>query len=154
MIRIPKHLVSLVAVLLLALAGCGDGDGEREAGTDAQVTPGSSNFVGADLDDVPVPPLAEPLGPVQEEDGGLLVRSYAVRDSRVQDVMAFYEDLFADRPVVQPVEDAPGSSTVLGAAWQLRDGILKVTAQQAPTIDDPGSSEGNSVQLSLELDPE
>lgn len=149
MIRKPTFLVC-VALLLLPLTACGGEDTKR----DAQVTPGGATFVGADLDDVPVPPLAEPLSPVQEVEDGVLVRSYAVRDSRVQDVMAFYEDLFADRPVVEPVEDVDGSSVVLRGVWQLPDGVLRVTVQGAPTVAEEDASEGTAVQLSLQLDPD
>lgn len=147
-----KSVAVLVAMLLVVLSACG-GEEDEAAGTDGQVTSGGSVFVGGDLDDVPVPPLAEPLAPVQEAEGGVLVRSYGVRDSRVQDVMAFYEDLFSERPVVEPVHDVEGSSVVLQGEWRLRDGVLRVTVQQAPTLEDGEAAEGSSVQLSLQLDP-
>lgn len=142
----PVRWAALVLTLAaLVLAGCGDGDD-----TDAQVGPGVTGFVGATLDDVPVPPLAEPLGPVRETDDGIRVRSWSVRDRSVEEVMAFYQELFEDRPVVDDVSDAPGAGTVLRGEWRLEDGIMRVTVQEAPTVGD----EGPTVQLSLQLTPE
>ena len=135
----------LIALAALVLAGCGDDDD----GTDAQVGPDVTAFVGATLDDVPVPPLAEPLGPARETDEGVRVRSWSVRDRAVEEVMAFYQDLLADRPVVEDVSDAPGAGTVLRGEWELEDGVLRVTVQEAPTVGD----EGPTVQLSLQLTP-
>lgn len=135
-----------LALAALVLAGCGEGDDD----TSAQVGPGATSFVGATLDDVPVPPLAEPLGPARETDDGTRVRSWSVRDRSIEEVMAFYQDLLQDRPVVDDVSDAPGAGTVLRGDWQLEDGVLRVTVQEAPTVGD----EEPTVQLSLQLTPD
>ncbi|MGE3835542.1 MAG: hypothetical protein AB7H43_12235 [Acidimicrobiia bacterium] len=145
--RLPA---ALVAALALVLLGCGDDDVGGP-----QVTPGVTGFVGADLDDVPVPPLATPLGPASEVDEGVVVRSYAVRDRTVGEVMAFYADALADRPVASPVRQLPGSADARQGTWIFDDGVLTVTAQRAPTVDegDGPSGGGLTTQLSLQLEP-
>jgi hypothetical protein len=142
--------LALVIVAAALAAGCGDagqGDTQRQVGPDVTV------FVGSTLDDVPVPPRAEPLGPVHEERDGIRVRSWEVRNSTVADVMEFYRELLRDRPVISPVEDAPGAAEVLRGEWLLEDGILRVTTQAAPTLDDADNANPPSVQLSLQLTP-
>lgn len=145
------HSAALAFVIVAAVGAAGCGDDER-ADTQSQVGPDVTAFVGATLDDIPVPPRAEPLGPAQEARDGIRVRSWKVRDSTVADVMEFYRDVLSSRRVVMPVEDAPGAAEVLRGEWLLEDGILRVTAQAAPTVDEADGSP--FVQLSLQLTPQ
>lgn len=142
--------------VLLATAGvaCGDDGGGGGDDTQAQVAPDVTTFVGGSLDDLPVPPRAEPLGPLRESDDGILVRSYEVRDTTGRQVMDFYEELLADRPVVSPVENAPGSGDVLRGEWRLEDGVLRITTQAAPTVDEQDGDDDVTTQLSLQLTPD
>jgi hypothetical protein len=134
-------------VAVTALAACGD-DGEPRAQPSADGTA----FVGGSFDELPVPPLAEPLGPERELGDGVVVRSYGVRNRTVEAVMSFYEDALAGQPVIEPVGDAPGDASVLRGEWRYRGRRLRVTVQAAPAADEEPGVEGR-VQVSLELHP-
>lgn len=144
----PRSAAAVI-LLLVASTGCGDGG---ESDSDDVVAPDVTTFVGGDLDDVPVPPLAEPVGPLRELDGELLVRSYEVRNRTPREVMTFYQAAFADRPVLTPVRDVPGRATVLRGEWRLEDGVIRITTQRAPTLEEKGS-DSLVTQLSLQFSP-
>ena len=133
----------LAASTLLASCGADDGPEARSPG-DAAASSGA-------LDQLPVPALADPLGP-EREVGDVVVRSYGVRNATVESVMSFYEDALADEDVLTAVRDAPGDAPVLRGEWRYRGQRLRITVQAAPAADEePGVD--RRVQVSLELHP-
>ena len=144
------HRRSISVCLLLsvtALAGCG-GDDEPQARPSSE----GAAFVGGSFEELPLPPLAEPLGPEREVGQGVVVRSYGVRDATVESVMSFYEDALADEAVIAAVSDAPGDASVLRGEWRHGGRRLRVTVQAAPAADEEPGVE-RRVQVTLELHP-
>jgi len=126
------------------LVGCGDDEQPH-----AQPAEDATTFVGGAFGELPVPPLADPLGPERVLDE-VVVRSYGVRNTTVQAVMSFYEDALADEEIITPVRDVPGTAEVLRGEWRHRGQRLRVTVQAAPAADDEPGVE-RRVQVSLEL---
>lgn len=150
-----RLLIATIALMVLAVTACGDGDGD---GTRAQPSPDGTAFVGGSFGDIPVPPLADPLGPEIVEDDGTVGRSYAVRDRTPRATMDFYVKALADEPMITDVHDVAeeGGATVLRGEWLFDDRRLRVTVQPAPTVEgSAGEREADQVvQLSLLLFPE
>lgn len=143
-----RTVIAGAAVVLLSVTGCGD-DGGPEP--EAQPTPEGTSFEERGFDGIPLPPRAEPVGGRNEEDG-IVVQSFSIRNRTPQDVMDFYVAQMSDDEVVTSPEQS-GTATLL-AEWRLDDGrTLLVTTLPAPTA--PGEADGAEVvsQLSLTLRP-
>jgi hypothetical protein len=141
-----RSIAICVAFGLIAFVGCSDDDPPR-----AQPATDATMFVGGSFDELPVPPLADPLGPEHVVDE-VVVRSYGVRNRTVESVMSFYEEALADEELITPVHDVPGAAEVLRGEWRYRGKRLRVTVQAAPAADDEPGVE-RRVQASLELHP-
>lgn len=136
---------ALVAVLLVA--ACGGDDGPE-----AQPDPSGTGFVEQSFDELPLPPRARPLGPVQQEDEGLS-RTWGVRNTTAEEVLDFYDrnldERWEQRWPVRQVGD--------GYRGEWRDGgtRLRVSSVRAPTASgEPAAPDAPVVQLSLQLLPD
>ena len=141
--------VTALALLIAAtIAACGDEGGAPEA----QPSPGGTGFVDGEFDELPVPPLAVPLGPRREKEG-VLSRSWSVRNTTAAEVLDFYERTLGDRWQVstppRPLGDA------YRGEWRAGDDELRVSAVPAPAADVDARPQpaGALVQLSLQLLP-
>lgn len=100
------------------------------------------------------PPLAEAAGERSEVDE-VVTRTWFVRNQTPEQVLAFYEDWFADDGI-EPLEAlAPAGRDTWGAIWPWRDRELYVSATETTTVEGDEVEEADVVsQLSLELWPE
>lgn len=145
-------MATAAVAALVVLSACGNGAGGTEPS--AQVAPQTKASVAADLGNVPIPPLARPIGPLYKAADGTATRNYAVRNMTVEAVMTFYRKQLADRPVVKAVADALGSWKVLRGEWRLDAGVIRVTVTPAPALGGQVADSGHDeVQLSLQLLP-
>lgn len=139
-----KTLAAGAAVAGVVLAGCGGADDGE-----ALPAPGDTTFGDSPLDDLPLPPEAEPVGPLSEQEG-TTTRSYAVPDLAPTDVMEFYERALADDGWT--VEDSAEFPTGLRADWTRADERLRVSVNEATGLDEQGD-EPDLTQISLVLSP-
>ncbi len=116
-----------------------------------QPAPAVTTFGQGDFENLPLPPRSEPLGERSEEDG-VVARSYAVRDTSPERVLAFYSQQLPAPAVVEPPHDI-GAGTFRGR-WLLDGRELTVSA----TVDDTleaiarfGDDAGVITQFSLSL---
>jgi hypothetical protein len=143
--RLPSLLA--IAALALPIAGaCGSGDevpgpsGHSKASTSAEAV----------FDEVPVHPLADPVGS-RSAQRGIVEQSYRTRNTTKEALFRWYgEHLDGWNP-----ESAPAPTGASGSSWKatwLRDERrLVITASDAPTL---GDSKGDpTVQYSLSLEP-
>ena len=150
----PRTMCTSLAGLLIAavlpvglLAGCGDDEEPAVAG-DALPAPDVTTFSGGDFDDLPLPPRATPVSERAEEDG-VVSRSFEVRNTQPEALLAFYHDALQEFPVVEEPEEI-GVGTHRGR-WDVDGRELTVVAQTAETLEDnPGAPEVLT-QLSLSL---
>lgn len=147
----PRTVSLLAALLLVGLvAGCGTASNE---GT--QPSPDVSTFEQGDFGDIPLLPTSEPLSARNEEDGNV-ARSYLVRNSTPEEVLAFYETELAEFTVVSPPTSI-GVDTFRGR-WGLDQGrVLTVSATSASNLETPeefGDAIEVLTQYSLSLAPE
>lgn len=143
---------SFVAALLLVglVAGCGTASDE---GT--QPSPDVSTFGQGDFDDIPLLATSEPLTPPNEEEGNV-ARSYVVRNTTPEGVLAFYEGELTEFTVVS-APTSIGADTFRGR-WELDQGrVLTVSATPAgnlENVDEFGDAIDLLTQYSLSLAPE
>ncbi len=129
----------------VVFASCGPSD----EGT--QPAPAVTTFEQGHFDDLPLPPRSEPVGERSEEDG-VVSRSYAVRDTSPERVLAFYSEQLAGSAVVEPPHDI-GVGTLRGR-WLLDGRELTVSATREDTleaIERFGDDVGVITQFSLSL---
>ena len=143
----PSRLGRAMASTLLVgalVAACEDGDGDE--GT--QPAPGVSSFEQGRFDDLPLPTEAEPVG-LRSEQEGIVTRSYEVPDMLPADVIEFYEQALDEQGwTVRQIEELPQG---VRGDWEIEGYDLRVSANEAPGLDAPGSQPGT--QLSLVLSP-
>lgn len=144
--------VVLVAVLaVLGLGACGDDD--VDTGPEAQPAEEGATFVSGDFGDVPVPPLAEEVGPRSEKDG-VIAQSYEVRNTSREELFDFYENRLEGWQVEeapQPLGEAEDASW--RGQWVRDDRRLVVTVSGAPTLESGEATDDPVVQLSLSFEP-
>lgn len=142
--RLSALRKALGATLLVGslAAACGDGT----EGT--QPAPGVSSFEQGRFDDLPLPAEAEPVGSRSEQEG-VVTRSYEVPDLLPVDIIDFYEQALDQQgwTLVQ-IEELPQG---VRGDWAIDGYDLRVSANEAPGLDVPGSEPGT--QLSLVLSP-
>lgn len=134
-------------VIAVALGACTSSD----EGT--QPRPDVTTFEQGDFDDIPLHPRSEALTPPNEEDG-TVARSYGVRDTTPEDVMAFYEDELTEFDLVE--EPASIGVDTFRGRWQLdQDRVLTVSATLATNLESPEGFEDTELltQFSLSLSP-
>lgn len=137
-----RLVVSVLAPAAL-LAGCGD-DVAGDAQPEAQPAPDVSVFSEGDFDGLPVPPLADPVGPRSEYED-VTARSFTVRNTTPEEVVEFYDTALGDW-TKQGSEDV---GTAIRSDYEKGGRGLRVTVQRAPTIEDDAAE----LQLSLQLGP-
>lgn len=146
--RTADVLVALVVVFVLG--ACGDADSEPEA----QPAEEGVTFVRGDFGDIPVPPLAEEVGPRSEKDD-VVAQSYRVRNSSRAELFDFYGERLGGWQVEEaprPLGDAEEASW--RGQWVRDDRRLVVTVSEAPTLEPADAADDDPVvQLSLSLEP-
>ena len=146
--RTADVLVALVVVLVLG--ACGDSG----SGPEAQPAEEGATFVRGDFGSVPVPPLAEEVGPRSEKDD-VVAQSYRVRNSSRAQLFDFYGerlDGWQVEQAPQAVGDAEGASW--RGQWVRDDRRLVVTVSEAPALEPADAADDDPVvQLSLSLEP-
>jgi hypothetical protein len=110
----------------LVFASCSPSD----EGT--QPAPAVTTFEQGYFDDLPLPPRSEPVGERSEENG-VVSRSYAVRDTSPERVLAFYSEQLAKSAVVEPPHDI-GVGTLRGR-WLLDGRELTVSATREDNLE-------------------
>lgn len=140
-----KAVASTLLIGSLA-AACGGGPGEGDEGT--QPAPDVSSFEQGRFDDLPLPTEAEPVGRRSEQEG-IVTRSYEVPDLLPVDIIEFYEQALDEQgwTTVEIEEFSQGAR----GDWSIEGYDLRVSANEAPGLDEPGSQP--STQLSLVLSP-
>lgn len=140
-------VIAGVAAMSVVFASCSPSD----EGT--QPAPAVTTFEQGDFDDLPLPPRSEPVGERSEEDG-VVSRSYAVRDTSPERVLAFYSEQLPAAAVVETPQ-AIGAGTSRGR-WLVDGRELTVSATVGNTLDAIerfGDDAGVVTQLSLSLAP-
>lgn len=140
--------MALVAVLVLG--ACGDGG----SGPEAQPAEEGATFVRGDFGDIPVPPLAEEVGPRSEKDD-VIAQSYEVRNTSREELFEFYDDRLDGWRVEQaPQKLGEAEAASWRAQWTRDDRRLIVTVSEAPTLEPADAADDDPVvQLSLSLEP-
>lgn len=137
------------AIALALLVGslgtaCGEGDG----GEGTQPAPDVTTFEQGRFDDLPLPAEAEPVGRRSEKEG-IVTRSYQVQDLLPVDIIDFYEEALEGQGwTLVGIEDFSQGTR---GDWAIEGYTLRVSANEAPGLDAPGSQPGT--QLSLVLSP-
>lgn len=157
--RVPRK--PFIVLGLAALVGIGFAVGARALSGDratprteggAQPAPSVSAFVAGDFDQLPKPPTARPLGN-RADDNGVYTQSFAVRNTTLDAVFAFYNRALPGAVVTRPVADV-AADTQRGQ-WRLPSGqLLTVTASKvhaSPGTTLPAAASQYDVQLDLML---
>jgi len=143
-----RSMVIGLVVASAVLVGCGSSE-DGDDGGEALPAPGATTFGGSPLDEIPLPPEAEPVGPLSEQEG-IAARSYAVPDLAPTDAIEFYERALADDGwTAQGIEELPQG---FRGDWTDADQTLRVSVNQAPGLDQAGD-EPQQTQISLVLSP-
>lgn len=141
-----KTLMAGVVVVGAVLSGCGSDD---EDGGEALPATGDTTFGDSPVDQLPLPPEAEPVGPPSETEG-ISTRSYAVPDLAPTDVLDFYERALEDDGwTVEQAEELPNG---FRGDWTRADERLRVSINEATGLDEQGD-EPAQTQISLVLSP-
>lgn len=120
---------------LLGVAACG---GEADSGDATSGDPGAlpapnvTAFTGGTFDDIPRHPLGDPINERDNQDG-VTVQSFLVRDTAPRDVIDYYQDVLAEQEMVGSIEET-GENAYRGE-WMLDGRILQVSTRLAPTGD-------------------
>ncbi|HEV2809318.1 MAG TPA: hypothetical protein VGV93_02835 [Acidimicrobiales bacterium] len=140
--------IKLVAVAAIAIAGAACTSSDE--GT--QPRPDVTTFEQGDFNDIPLLPRSEALSPPNEEAGNV-ARSYAVRNTAPEDVLAFYEEQLAEFQVVE--EPASIGANTFRGRWRVEgQRVLTVSATLANNLDVPELPDSEQVtQYSLSLAP-
>ena len=140
-------LVAGAAAMSVVFSSCSPSD----EGT--QPAPAVTTFEQGDFEDLPLPPRSEPVGERSEE-AGVVSRSYAVRDTSPERVLAFYSEQLPAPAVLEPPHDI-GAGTFRGR-WLLDGRELTVSATVEDTLEAVerfGEDVGVITQFSLSLAP-
>lgn len=138
------------AGVVVVLGACAPSD----EGT--QPSPDVTTFEQGDFGDIPLLAGSEALSPLNEE-GGVVARSFAIRNTTPEEVLEFYEEQLADDEVLE-APSSIGADTFRGR-WQLEDErVLIVSATLSTNLRETGELADTEVitqySLSLSAEPE
>lgn len=139
----------MVLCLAVAMSACGD---DADDG-DAQPAEDSPTFVEGDFGEVPVHPLADPVGE-RSTTGDVTAQSFEVRNLTRDQLFEWYDenlDGWTSETTPGPVGEAPEASW--RGTWTSGDRRLIVTASEGTTLSGSSSSDDVRLQYSLSLEP-
>ena len=141
---------AVCAGLLLVTTACGN-DGDSPSASPAE---DGATFVSGDFGDIPIHPLADPVGPKSTKDD-VIAQSFVARNITSDDLFAWYEerlDGWNQTEAPHALGEAPQASS--RARWEREDRRLIMTVSNAPTLEaDASADDDPAVQYSLSLEP-
>ena len=148
--RIGRRISVFLTVAILAVAAGCDGDTDERA-ADQPVT-GDTGLGYGNFDELPRYSRSEPLGP-RTEKAGAVSQSFKAEGATPTEILAFYARRLEEAGwnVVEPVHQL-GVGTVR-ARWAQPEWMLTVSANAAPTLNEPAGASQASSQYSLSLRP-
>lgn len=170
MSRLTRTALVSLAALSLGVAGCDQSDDDegsipRPTGAtafgsgdddgsfpEAQPVPGTDLFGEGDFDQIPLPPLAEPISEIAVQ-GDSTAQSYEVRGFTAEALIDFYRERLADDDWDQVGSIVETGPDAFRGVWQKTDQRLEVSAGPAPGLGEQETAGREIIQFNLLLRP-